>query len=54
MSRQGAKLQKFYKRSYIASLSYLSSAIKKILDKTSFQGHLNENDLQHFFERTNH
>ena len=36
MSRQGAELQKFYKRSYIVNLSYVSNAIQKILDKNLF------------------
>ena len=40
ISRKRAELQKFYKRSHIVNLSYLSNAIKKILDKFRFTGTL--------------
>ena len=40
ISRQRTQLQKFYKRGYISNLTYLSNALKKILDKISFHRHL--------------
>ena len=41
MSRQGRELQKFHQRSFMANLSDLCSAIKKMLGKILGHRHLN-------------